>query len=199
MKARTHGLRLLCLSGFLLLGCTRSAPAAGGAVDAGDGVSSEASAPPRAVTEADVEAYVRYRRALDPLPAPTARPGWVGLRERSRAEERALRDAGLSEDGLEAVEPLVLEVMGRLQLVKVSQVEETLTTYQQVRDALPADQQKTLEPAVTKLRERKERLQSLAAVRQRYGNAPVEAVLRNAAELTLPLAPSPKDARAPGK
>jgi len=147
-----------------------------------------------------VTAYVRYQRAMvdvyDALfreleklgknvdGGPSGIPPQVRVVEaKALAEEKARQEAGLSEGELGWIEPLVMDVLNARALARSLDPQGQIAELEAMRDQLTGDAREGLEQTILDLREEQEEAVRLTGVREKYGDANVEQVLRQEAAL----------------
>ncbi|ADO73802.1 hypothetical protein [Stigmatella aurantiaca] len=155
-----------------------------------------------AVTPEKLEAYVGYQRKLveayaalsKDLAAVKGKPETAGsmaevnatmkfIEGKAVAEEKARKEAGLSEVDINGLADVVTAVIGQRQMVQTLQFDEELKKLEAMQAKLSQEQQKELAPQLEAMRERVESLRQLTEVRRTYGDANVDTVLTREADL----------------
>ncbi|MCC6337407.1 MAG: hypothetical protein IT380_25845 [Myxococcales bacterium] len=170
---------------FLLLvlaGCPRPAAVA----DAGPAEAQAGAADAGWLTQATLDAWLRYQRALQALP-PVARgdagvPGKEDVRARARAEAVLRADAGLSADGADRIEAVVAAVVTERTLAKLG-VLDAVEKFDAALDQLGPEQRAKAEAALTDLKAKAPQA-ALAPVEAQFGADAVRVVLTREAEVT---------------
>jgi hypothetical protein len=200
---------LIAAAAALSAGCKKEDPARSGA--AAGTVRAQAAADasaPLALTPARLEAFVKYQARLVALydavlkqrerqggePGALARlpdGGWVDpvkaslalFEGKAGAEEQARAEAGLSEEEVAQLEPLVAEVISERANARDQDPSESIRKFEAMRDQLSEDQRAPVEEQIAEMRLHHEELMGNAEQRQRYGDAAVDLVLTREAEL----------------
>jgi hypothetical protein len=152
-------------------------------VDAGLAVLEAPDAGP-AVTEARLDAWLGWQKALAQLP-PLGRPdGGEGaeLRRRARAEAALLADAGLTSDQADAIEAVVAAVVAERNVAKLTGA-DALNQFKTGLAQLGPEQKAKAEAAMADL-QAKSVQGNLAPVEAQYGADAVRVVLTREAEVT---------------
>jgi hypothetical protein len=102
---------------------------------------------------------------------------------KAKAEEAARKEAGLSEEDVNAIAEVVTAVLSQRQIVQALQFEEELKKLEELQAKLTPVQREELAPQVAAMRERIEELQKLTEVRSTYGDANVDLVLTREEDL----------------
>jgi hypothetical protein len=162
-----------------LSGCPRAAEHSV-AVDAGLAAPALADAG-AVVTEARVDAWLGWQRALAALPAP-GRDGGLDLRQRAREEARLLAAAGLTDDQADAIEAVVAAVVAERNVSKLTGA-DALAQFKAGVQQLAPEQRAKAEAALSDL-QAKTTQGSLTAVEAQYGSDAVRVILSREAEVT---------------
>ncbi len=185
----------------------------GGAAVAGAGASSaEATEPfddskPYALTQAKLDAYVGYQRQVLDAYAAMAREFQaakvrlaagtldaqgrpVGVSEsmkaiESKAESEAMarREAGLSEEDVNRIGSLVMDVITQRHMAAMMDLGGELKKLEEMQARLKPEQQKELAPQIEVMRQRVEETDRLVSVRELHGDANVDLVLSREQDL----------------
>lgn len=120
--------------------------------------------------------YLRYHslRARDAIDAPEQQ-AWM--------MERARTEAGLSVRDLEQMEEMIPRVIGKRAFARQLADDRSLETLESVKAKVPLHHQRELERLVGWNKAQRAEALGLAAERQRYGNANVDLILSQEAEL----------------
>jgi hypothetical protein len=162
---------------------------------------------PYALTQAKLDAYVGYQRqVLDAYAAMArelqsakvrltagtldaqGRP--VGLSESMKAieskaesEARARREAGLSEEDVNRIGSLVMDVITQRHMAAMLDLAGELKKLEEMQARLKPEQQKELAPQIDAMRQRVEETAKLVSVRKLHGDANVDLVLSREQDL----------------
>lgn len=154
------------------------------------------------VTPEKLAAYVGYQRQLleayaaltKDLATAKSKPDTVGtlaevnatmkyIEGKAVAEEKARKEAGLSEEDVNGLADVVTAVISQRQMLQTLQFDEELKKLEAMQAKLSQEQQKELAPQIDAMRERVESLRQLTEVRRTYGDANVDTVLTREADL----------------
>jgi hypothetical protein len=164
------------LSCLALAACTSAPPPV--AIDAGVLVATREVGP--VVTEARLDAWLAWHRALQALPA---RDGGAGeLRVRARVEAVLLADAGLTDAQADAIEAVVAAVVAERSVAKITGA-EALTQFKAGLAQLAPEQRVKAEAALADL-QAKSTAGSLGPLEAQYGADAVRVVLSREPEVT---------------
>lgn len=167
----------LCL---LILGCPKPLEPAG-AGDAGPAPVEVIDAGP-IVTQARLDAWLRWQQALAGLPPLGRSDGGADLRQRARQEAVLLADAGLTSDQADALEAVVAAVVAERNVARLTGA-DALQQFRSGMKQLGGEQRLKAEAALADL-QAKATQASLAAVEQQQGAEAVRVVLTREAEVT---------------
>jgi hypothetical protein len=156
-----------------------------------------------ALTAERLDAFIRYQTRLVALYDQLLwqdggpRPGRIGdggvdpvraqirlFEGKARAEEQAREDAGLTEEEVARIEPMVASVISTRQFAQEANVEATLKQYEAMREKVRADQRDGLEDTIAELKATHQEQMGNVEERQRYGGANVDLVLTREEELS---------------
>ena len=194
-----------------LLGCKKEEVAAPAAPVAGERAGEAvAEAPeeddegkPYVLTPQKLEAYVRYQRQVQEayaamareLQAARARLAEGGARaagaaeamkaveSKAELESKARREAGLTEEDINRMGALVMDVITRRHMAASLDLSGELQKLEAMRARLKPEQATALAPQIDALRERIQETERLASVRAQHGDANVDLVLTREQEL----------------
>lgn len=162
---------------------------------------------PYTLTQAKLDAYVGYqRKVLDSyaamskelaavkarIAAGTDAPGGKspGLSEsmkaiesKAEAESKARREAGLSEEDVNRIGGIVMDVITQRHMAAMMDLSGELQKLQEMQAKLKPEQQKELAPQIEALRQRVQETDRLASVRKVHGDANVDLVLTREQDL----------------
>lgn len=148
------------------------------------------------LTDDRLLSYIRYQRAMvdvyDSLfrelerlggrtdGGPEGIPPQVRVVEqKALAEEQARRQAGLTAEEVDWIEPLVLDVLNARGLARSLDATDQLAELAAMRDQLQGEAREGLEQTLQDLRLEQEEALRLSDVRAKYGDENVDAVLRH--------------------
>jgi hypothetical protein len=165
----------------LFLGCPKPEPV--GPVDSGPAIVEELDAGPM-VTEARLDAWLRWQQAMAALPPLGRADGGGGgeLRARARQEAALLADAGLTSDQADALEAVVAAVVAERNVAKLTGA-DALAQFRSGMKTLGPEQRAKAEAALADL-QAKSVQGSLGPVEAVYGAEAVRVVLTKEAEVT---------------
>jgi hypothetical protein len=103
---------------------------------------------------------------------------------KAKAEEKARKEAHLSEEDVNGIAEVVTAVISQRQLTQALKMDEELKKLEEMQAKLTPEQREELSPQLSAMRERIEDLQKLTEARRTYGDANVDLVLTHEAELT---------------
>jgi hypothetical protein len=156
------------------------------------------------ITQEKLDAYVGYQRKLleayeallkDLGKAQGKREGGPpdGMAEvnatmrliegKAKAEEAARKEAGLTEEDVNAIAEVVTAVIAQRQLTQALKFDEELKKLEEMHAKLTPEQREELAPQVAAMRERYEETEKLTEARRTYGDANVDMVLTREADL----------------
>jgi hypothetical protein len=166
---------------LLVLGCSKATtPVAGAAAVPVEVVLPDAGP---ALTEARLDAWLRWQQALAALP-PIGQGdgGGAPLRLRARQEAALLADAGLTSDQADAIEAVVAAVVAERNVAKLTGA-EALQQFKAGLHQLGEEQRQRAEAALADLQARSQQ-GNLAAVEAQWGGEAVRVVLTREADVT---------------
>lgn len=168
----------------LVLGCQKNTAAP--ALDAGPGVVEPTGAEDAGwtLTEAQLDAWLGWQKALLALPAPDKRDaGWTrdDVKRQARLEAQLRADAGLLGADVDRIEAVVAAVVTERNLAKLTGA-DALAQFKVALDELSVEQRAKAEQALADLKSRT--AGSLAGVEAQFGAESVRVVLSREAEVT---------------
>jgi hypothetical protein len=193
-------------------GCKKEeapAPAQEAAGAAADGDSQEALAEdfvddgkPYVLTQAKLDAYVGYQRKvldayaamskqLQVVQARAAAPGkdpglsdsMKAIESKAEAEAKARREGGLTEQDVNRIGGLVMDVITQRHMAAMLDLAGELQKLEAMQARLKPEQQKELAPQIETMRQRVQETEKLVIVRKQHGDANVDLVLTREQEL----------------
>jgi hypothetical protein len=157
---------------------------------------------PYVLTQAKLEAYVGYQRqVLDSYAAmakelqavqarasvPGSDPGlsdaMKAIESKAEAEAKAREEAGLSEEDVNRIGGVVMDVVTQRHMAAMLDLGGELKKLEAMQARLKPEQQKELAPQLEAMRQRLQEMERLASVRKTHGDANVDLVLTREQEL----------------
>lgn len=174
-----RAMRWLAFS-LLFLGCQKPVGPVGRA-DSGPAIAEVADAG-QVVTEARLDAWLRWQQALAALPPIGRADGGSELRARARQEAVLLEQAGLTSDEADAIEAVVAAVVAERNVAKLTGA-DALQQFRSGMKQLGGEQRLKAEAALADLQV-KSTQGSLAPIEEQHGVEAVRVVLTREAEVT---------------
>ncbi|MFY0524538.1 hypothetical protein ACN28I_15675 [Archangium gephyra] len=105
------------------------------------------------------------------------------IESKAESEAKARRDAGLTEDDVNRIGSLVMDVITQRHMAAVLDLAGELKKLEEMQARLKPEQQKDLAPQIEVMRKRVEETEKLVAVRKIHGDANVDLVLTREQDL----------------
>ncbi|HZH17357.1 MAG TPA: hypothetical protein VE057_23580 [Archangium sp.] len=162
---------------------------------------------PYALTQAKLDAYVGYQRQVLDAYAAMARElqaakvrltagtldaqgrpmgmseSMKAIESKAESEAKARRDAGLTEEDVNRIGSLVMDVITQRHMAAVLDLAGELKKLEEMQARLKPEQQKELAPQIEVMRKRVEETEKLVAVRKIHGDSNVDLVLTREQDL----------------
>jgi hypothetical protein len=157
---------------------------------------------PYVLTQAKLDAYVGYQRKvldayaamskqLQVVQARAAAPGkdpdladsMKAIESKAEAEAKARREGGLTEEDVNRIGGLVMDVITQRHMAAMLDLAGELQKLEAMQARLKPEQQKELAPQIETMRQRVQETEKLVIVRKQHGDANVDLVLTREQEL----------------